>query len=100
MRVNSTKEAIDYYEQGIITRGETYPLFLSLITFENVDDVVSEIPEPYQTNFIDWAREHYPKDLKMEDLVHIGGESTRYLPDDAIFAIQDWIERHPESMRT
>ena len=100
MRATSIKEAIDYYEQGIITRGEIYPLFLSLVTFENVDDVVDEIPEPFRTNFIDWARENYPKDLKMEDLVYIGGESVSYLPDDAIFAIQDWLERHPESNRT
>lgn len=100
MRDAAIKEIIDAWEEGLMIRGEVNPSFLSLINFENVDDVVDEIPEPYRTNFIKWARTSYPKGMKMEDLVYIGGELINTLPDEAIFAIQDWLERHPESTRT
>lgn len=100
IEVMTLKEAIDLWDEGLIGRGELNVLFLSLVTFENVDNLVNEIPEPLRTRFIDWVRRYYPKNAKAEDLVSIGGESIDPLPDCAIPAIQDWLERHPESNRT
>jgi hypothetical protein len=65
------------------------------MTLENVDCLVSEIPEPFRTAFIEWTRQCYAENVNPDDLVCIGGESTPSVPDCAIPAIKDWLQRNP-----
>lgn len=92
-------EIIEDWDQGVITTYEVYPALLHLALDAPLDSVITAVPEPWRSNFVDWLASTYDNDTPIEDFVWL--DSAQSEPKGArrvISIAREWLDRNRRSV--
>ena len=82
---------LEEWKEGLFTDIEVYAKIFRLLTLDNVEDVIANLPAEVATPFIEWARKNYDNTADPSNFVVIGGEVTEDVHVEAIAAIRAWF---------
>jgi hypothetical protein len=95
MKAESVREILALYDEGTVTRPEMLAMLLMLVTLENVEDLIANLPAQIRDDFVAWVRQCYGVDSRSDEAIYIGGEGYDPPPEEAIMAIRMWLARNP-----